>query len=115
MNGSANVNKALAGYEPHVLEHCQSFLDLVLYQRKTALEVTNLLSRFTCDSMGILVSGKSFNMAAWHSTRSVGPGEGIRAHCASAAQGPLGHYPGSQSTHSRASNRESDGVVYTVH
>jgi cytochrome P450 len=62
MNDLANANKALSGYEPHVLEHCQSFLDLVLYQRGTALEVTNLLSRFTWDSMGILVSGRSFNM-----------------------------------------------------
>jgi cytochrome P450 len=62
MNDLANTNKALSGYEPHVLEHCQSFLDLVLYQRGTALEVTNLPSRFTWDSMGILVSGRSFNM-----------------------------------------------------
>ncbi|KAL2870494.1 cytochrome P450 [Aspergillus lucknowensis] len=58
----AFTSQALAGYEPHILRHCQTFLEIVRLREGRPLEVTNLVTSFAWDSMGILVSGKSFNM-----------------------------------------------------
>ncbi|PYH92712.1 benzoate 4-monooxygenase [Aspergillus ellipticus CBS 707.79] len=54
-------SRALAGYEPYILEHCKDLVKLIA-SRPQRQEATELVDGFTWDSMGILAFGKSFNM-----------------------------------------------------
>ncbi|RAL16349.1 cytochrome P450 [Aspergillus homomorphus CBS 101889] len=54
--------RALAGYEPFILDHCRVLVELISARAPHKQEVNELIAGFTWDSMGILAFGKSFNM-----------------------------------------------------
>ncbi|KKK13523.1 hypothetical protein ARAM_006149 [Aspergillus rambellii] len=51
-------SSTLAGYEPRLLEHCQTFIETISISEGKTLEVTSLIGEFSWDSMGILAVGK---------------------------------------------------------
>ncbi|OJJ77651.1 hypothetical protein ASPBRDRAFT_36878 [Aspergillus brasiliensis CBS 101740] len=56
------TSKALAGYEPYILEHCKDIARVIESRSSQAQEATALIDGFAWDSMGIFAFGKSFNM-----------------------------------------------------
>ncbi|GCB20326.1 tryprostatin B 6-hydroxylase [Aspergillus awamori] len=56
------TSKALAGYEPYLLEHCKDIVRVIESRSSQAQEATALIDGFAWDSMGIFAFGKSFNM-----------------------------------------------------
>ncbi|XRM42524.1 hypothetical protein ABZX51_005740 [Aspergillus tubingensis] len=56
------TSKALAGYEPYLLEHCKDIVQVIESRSSQAQETTALIDGFAWDSMGIFAFGKSFNM-----------------------------------------------------
>ncbi|PYH45067.1 cytochrome P450 [Aspergillus saccharolyticus JOP 1030-1] len=54
--------RALAGYEPFLLDHCKVLVELISSRASHRQEVNKLIDGFTWDSMGVLTLGKSFNM-----------------------------------------------------
>ncbi|PWY78299.1 cytochrome P450 [Aspergillus heteromorphus CBS 117.55] len=55
-------SRALAGYEPYILDHCKELVKLIASRASQAQEATQLIDGFAWDTMGILAFGKSFNM-----------------------------------------------------
>ncbi|PYI14220.1 cytochrome P450 [Aspergillus violaceofuscus CBS 115571] len=54
--------RALAGYEPFILDHCRVLAEIIESRAPHKQEVNELVAAFTWDSMGVLAFGKSFNM-----------------------------------------------------